>query len=268
MYKQILQIVIIATLVSGCQTGSSALDEAATMVAETVSAAPPSHTPKPTFTSPPSDTPTPKSIATPNLALTTTVEAVGILSELDVYVGPNSGVPYPEGHLAWRQTEPITMDMSGPQKDAGIFYAVDENINASNFIFKSEVTWNASGILICGLTFSAEPDLDKGKQYQFFFYRLSGLPAYRIDVYDFGRFKNTITDTKFSDGIDSNNDATNEFVLTAQDEQFTIYINGKQQGQFYDSSKQRNEGLLAFLAWQDSGKGSCKFKNSWLWVFP
>jgi hypothetical protein len=268
MYKHVAFIILSTMLISGCQTGPSALEEASTMVAETVSARPLTATPAPASTPLPADTPIPLPTAEPIIALTTTVEAAGVLSELDVYVGTKSGVPYQDGYLAWRQVEPVTINMTGPQKDAGILQAIAEDFNPTNFIFKSKVTWNASGILICGLTFRSEPDLNKGKQYQFYFYRLSGLPAYYIDVYEFGRFKNTISGEKYSDGIDSENDAANDFVLIAQNDQFTVAINGKQQGHFYDSSKQREDGFLAFLAWQDSGKGSCTFEDSWLWIIP
>lgn len=268
MYKYVALIVLFAILITGCQSSPSALDKAATMVAETITARPPTITPTATTTPLPADTPKPLPSAEPIVALTTTVEAMNVLSELDVHVGSNSGVPYQDGYLAWQQTESVTINMTGPQIDAGILQAIGENINAKNFIFKSKVTWNATGVLICGLTFRADPDLSKGKQYQFYFYRLSGIPAYLIDVYEYGRFKNTISGEKYSEGIDSNNDAANEFVLTAQGEQFTVSINGKQQGQFYDSSKQREDGILAFLAWQDSGKGNCTFEDSWLWVIP
>jgi hypothetical protein len=266
MYKYIKQWIVISILIGGCQSGPAALDQAGTMVAETVAAAPPTDKPLPTPTLRAADTPKPFPTVTPNVAWTATVEAVGVLSELDVLVGANSGLPYGEGYLAWKQTEPVTIDMSGPQKDAGIIHAIGESLTASNFIFKSNVTWNASGLLICGLAYRAEEDLNKGKQYQFYFYRFSGLPAYKIDVYDFGRFKNTITDVKYSDGVDDKNGASNEFIVVAQDERFTVYINGQRQGDFYDSSKQRVDGLLAFLAWQDSGKGSCSFEDSWLWI--
>lgn len=266
MYKTVLMIILITTLISGCQSSPSAMDQAATMVAQTIAAAPPTETSLPTFTPIATNTASPKFTATPNNALTATVEAFQVVSELDVLVGSSSGIPYDSGHLEWRQVEPVTIDMSGPQKDSGTLQAIGENINAKNFIFKSKVTWKASGILICGLAFRAEPDLSKGKQYQFYFYRLSGLPAYRIDVYDFGRFKNTITDTKFSEGIDDSNGGTNQFVLSAQDEQFTVFVNGKRQGQYYDSSIQKADGVLAFLGWQESGKGSCTFEDSWIWT--
>jgi hypothetical protein len=268
MYRYSIQWIVISILLGGCQSGPSALDRAATMVAETVAAAPPTDTPLSASTPLPVDLPKPFPTVTPNIALTATLDAMSVLSELDVLVGSNSDFPYGEGYLAWKQIEPVTIDMSGPQKDAGILQGIDESLNAANFIFKSNVTWNASGVLICGLAYRAEEDLKKGKQYQFYFYRLSGLPAYKIDVYDFGRFKNTITGVKFSDGVDDTNGASNEFTVVAQDERFTVYINGQRQGDYYDNSKQRVDGLLAFLGWQDSGTGSCTFEKSWVWVLP
>lgn len=269
MHRKLKLLIVTAILLGGCQSGPSALDQAGTMVAETVSAAP-TDEPFPTYTPLPVETPKPMPTVTPNLAWTATLEAMNMMAELDVDVGSNSGFAYEDGYLAWKQTEPLVLQMSGPQKDAGILQAVDESINAANFIFRSIVTWNASGLLICGLAYRAESDLQKGKQYQFFFYRFSGLPAYQIDVYDLGRFKNTITDVKYADGVevDASNDSRNEFILAAQDERFTVYINGKRQGDFYDTSKQRSEGMLAFLAWQESGKGHCTFEESWLWVLP
>lgn len=268
MLRSTLVVSVMAILIIGCQTGPLALDQAATMVAGTVAAAPSTQTSLPTSTSIPTQTPASRPTVTANAALTTTVEAFEVLSELDVHVGANAGVPYEAGTLLWRQTAPVTLEMSGPQKDAGILQGIGENLDVTNFVFKSNVTWNASGVLICGLAFRAEPDLNRGQQYQFYFYRLSGLPAYKIDVYEFGRFKSTISDTRFSDGINSNNDATNEFVLIVQNEQFTVLINGRRQGPFFDSGKLRQEGSLAFLAWQDSGQGSCRFENSWLWALP
>lgn len=265
MDKSITFLIVIAIVVSGCG-GQSALDQAGTMVAQTVAAAPPTGTSLPTSTPLPISTPTQKPTPTANIALTATVEAFQVLSELDVHVGSNSSVPYGEGHLAWKQDEPITINMTGPQKDAGVVQGIGEDLNAADFIFKSDVTWNASGVLICGVIFRAETNLEKGEQYQFYFYRLSGLPAYLIDFYEFGRHKYTITNTKFSDSLNVENNGSNQFVLVAQDNEFDIIINGKYQGHFVDESQQRrSEGLLGFLGWQESGQGSCIFENSWVW---
>lgn len=264
----VISIVIVAALfLGGCQPGPSALDQAGTLVAATVAAAP-TDKPVSTTTPVPNETYTPFPTVTANPALTTTVEAMSVLSELDVHIGSNSDVPYDAGQLAWKQSEPLVIDMTGPQKDLGILEPVGESIDAANFIFKSKVTWNSSGALICGLTFRAEEDLARGKQYQFYFYRISGLPAYKIDVYDLARFKNTISDVKYSDHLDYENGKSNDFALVARGERFTVYINGHRQGDYHDTSKQRMDGRLAFLAWQDSGKGNCTFEESWLWILP
>jgi hypothetical protein len=264
MNKRFMLLVIISTLIiSGCQPRSSAVDEASTMVAQTVVAAPPTNTPEPTFTPLPTDTPTPLPTATMDVGATATAQASTVLSELSGLVGDE--IPYKDGSLAWQQTEPITIEMSGPQATDN-FREIDKSLTAGNFIFKSDVTWDATGIIICGAIVRSEPNLDKGKQYQFYFYRLSGLPAYFIDVYEFGDWKNSITGTKFASDLDVNNKATNQFVLVAENEKLTVYINGVRQGRYYDNSKQRTEGAFAFLAWQQSGEGSCKFENSWVWA--
>ena len=130
---------------------------------------------------------------------------------------------------------------------------------------KSDVTWEASGIIICGIMFRSEPNLEKGKQYQFIYLRLSGLPAWEIDVFEFGRYKNSPSKTQYSNAIDQDNGATNQVVLVAQDEQFTVYINRARQGRYFDYSKQRMDGSFAFQGFQDSGTGSCNFENSWIW---
>jgi hypothetical protein len=153
--------------------------------------------------------------------------------------------------------------MSGP--DAG-FLEIDDKLTAGNFILKSDVTWEATGLLVCGAMFRSEPNLEKGKQYQFVFLRFSGLPAWAIEVHEFGQFKNSPTKTKFSDALDLGNGATNEFMLVVQDDHFTLYLNRVRQGTYYDYSKQRTDGSFGFLGYQQSGEGSCKFENSWVWA--
>lgn len=142
---------------------------------------------------------------------------------------------------------------------------VDEGLTAGNFIFKSDVTWEASGILICGVIFRSEQNLLEGKQYQFPYLRLSGLPAWAIEVHEFGRFRNSPTDIKFSNALNLENGATNQLVLVVQNDNFTVYINQVRQGRFYDYSKQRMDGYFGFFASQDAGNGYCEFENSWVW---
>jgi hypothetical protein len=156
------------------------------------------------------------------------------------------------------------VSLSGPNWD---YVEADRDLTASNFIVKSDVTWwEASGIIVCGITFRSEPNIEEGRQYQFAYLRLSGLPAWEIELFDFGRFKNTLTRTQFSNAIDQANGATNQVVLIAQDEQFTLHINRARQGRYFDYSKQPMDGAFASNGSQDSGKGTCKFENSWVWV--
>ncbi len=262
--KRFLQIsLMLSILLSSCSLGVATESPTATP-----SPVPPTATPVPSNTPMPTDTPTPIPTSTPDLAATAaarSTEAAGTISkELDILLA-GANVPYQDGYLAWTQTDPITINMSGPQA-ADNFREIDKNLSLGNFIFKSDVTWNASGVIICGAIFRSEPNLGTGLQYEFYFYRLSGLPAYFIDVYEGDSFKNSLTKARFSNELNISNNATNTFVLVAQDEQFTVYLNGKRQGRYFDYSKQRMQGSFGFMAWQESQDGSCEFKNSWIWA--
>ena len=226
-------------------------------------------TPASTNTAPPTARPTHTATivptATPNQTATAAVQAtetsVSVLNELDKVL-EGGDIAYDKGHLAWKQTKKMNVILSGPSMD---YVEVDGDLTASNFILKSDVTWEASGIIVCGFTFRSESSFEKGKQYKLIYLRLSGLPAWEIDVFEFGRFKNSPSGTKFSNAIDQGNHATNQIFLVAQDEQFTVYINGTRQGRYFDNSKQRSDGFFAFEGSQESGKGTCEFANSWIW---
>lgn len=256
----LLIILLASILLTACSMGNAA-------EVPTNTAAPPTDTPQPTDTPLPTDTPTPAFTATPDTAATaaaqSTAGASSVLEELDKLLG-DSDVPYKDGRLAWQQTEPITINMQGPSAD-DTTAVIDEELSLGDFIFKSDVTWTASGWMFCGAILRSEPNLDEGKQYQLYFLRFSGLPAWYIDVFDGSSYLGSVTGEQFSDVIDVGNNATNEFVVVAQDNEFNVYFNGVDQGRYFDNSKQRSEGQLGFMAWQESGKGSCEFENSWIW---
>jgi hypothetical protein len=226
----------------------------------------PTNTPAPTLTPLPTLTSTPLPTATPDVEATqafiATQGADEVLDEIDKTLR-DTDIRYEEGHLAWQQTRPFRVNLSGP--DTG-FLELDDKLTAGNFILKSDVTWEATGLLVCGAMFRSEPNLEKGKQYQFVFLRFSGLPAWAIEVHEYGQFQNSPTKTKFSDALDLGNGATNQFILVVQDDHFTLYLNQVRQGTYYDYSKQRTDGSLGFLGYQQSGDGSCNFENSWVWA--
>jgi len=225
----------------------------------------PTNTLEPTFTPLPSETPTPLPTSTPDktatAALKATESASSVRSELDNLLG-ESDIAYENGQLVWQQTRPMEVKLTGPAWD---YVMPDKDMQADNFILKSDVTWEATGIIICGTFLRSEPDLEKGKQYQLIYLRFSGMPAWAIELHEFEYFKNSPTKVQYSNEINQDNGGTNQIVLVAQDDQFTVFINGANQGQYVDSGKQRMEGMIAFHAAQDSGKGTCTFENSWIW---
>ena len=226
----------------------------------------PTNTPQPTVTPVPTNTATSEPTSTPNKTATaaaqSTAAAQTVLAELDKLLG-NTDIPYKDGRLQWQQGKPLMVSLKGPSSD---YVEIDKNLVGNNFILKSDVTWEASGILICSAIFRSEPNLEKGKQYRFAALRFSGLPAWEIGVFEFNRLKSKISKTQFSDSIDLKNGATNHLVLVAQDGQFDIYVNDVHQGRYYDTSNQLTEGNFAFRGDQDSGEGTCNFQNSWVWA--
>ncbi|KAA0252618.1 MAG: hypothetical protein DPW18_16090 [Chloroflexi bacterium] len=226
----------------------------------------PTPTPAPPTSTPiPSATSTPVPTATPNLAATAefraTQSAGDVLLELEDILG-ESELPYKDGSLLWQQKERQDIQLRGPDSR---YQPFAEDINGKNFILKSDVTWNATGILICGIIFRSEPNFEEGKQYNFLFLRFSGAPAWAIEFHEFGRFKNSPTRVQYSSAVDLSNGATNQVLLVVNEEQFNVYINGVHQGRYFDYSKQSTEGGFAFVGLQDSGEGSCKYENSWVW---
>lgn len=226
----------------------------------------PTNTPEPTLTPAPTSTPTATPTSTPDAAATQAAQATQtaeeVLAELDLYLGEKSEIDYQAGQLLWRQSKPVTINMAGPQE---IISEIGSDITTGDFIMKSEVMWEATGLIVCGAIFRSEPNIEEGKQYKFLFLRFSGLPAWAIEVHQYGQFKNSPTDVRFSDAVDMDNGATNQFILVAQGNEFTVYMNRNREGHYFDYSTQRSEGAFAFFASQTGGDGRCVFDNSWIW---
>ena len=236
------------------------------MLAAPTSTPLPTNTPPPTASQTPRPTETSTPTATPDVTATAaanaTLAAEDVIDDLNTVLG-DTDIPYKDGHLAWKQEKSLNVKMSGPDQH---YLEIDEDLSAEDFILKSDVTWDATGLLLCGAIFRSEADMAKGEQYQFLFLRFSGLPAWAIEVHEYGQFRNSPTKTKFSDALDLSNGATNQFMLVVQDDHFTLYLNKTRQGTYYDYSKQREDGSFGFLGRQQSGDGNCKFENSWVWV--
>jgi len=263
----ILVLALLAT--SACRLGADPAAIAATAAAETVAAAsptpPPTETPtaQPTPTSTPTLTPTTTPNATATIIAVATKQAAPVVEELKTLLA-DTDIPYQNGHLAWMEKDPITITLDQP---GGLFDTVAKGTKAANFILKSDVTWRTTGLIVCGVLFRSEKDFQNGAQYQFLYLRLSGAPGWDIEFHNFGQYKSNVTGkTRFASALDLDNGATNQFVLVAQDNKFTVFINDVRQGQFTDDSKQASDGYLAFVGLEDSGESTCSYENSWLWI--
>jgi hypothetical protein len=169
------------------------------------------------------------------------------------------------GYLGWIQNEPYSIKMD--TYNEGFYSEFAENLNISDFIIKTDITWESDGLVWCGLLMRSEKDFVYGKQYAFRNMRFSGLPAWDIEFIDNAEFQSNVTGkVRFSDALKLENGATNTFIIAVEGNQFTVYINGKRQGRFYDYSNQATKGRFAWIASQDSGPSTCTFENSWIWV--
>ncbi len=83
---------------------------------------------------------------------------------------------------------------------------------------------------------------------------------------EYGQYVANISEVRTSGAIDQDQWATNEIILIAEGEKFTLYINEERIGSFYDYSKRRLDGYMAFTAWQESGASTCEFEHSWVWI--
>lgn len=254
MKKQLIALLVLSLLVTACSNIMAA-------PTPTVTPEPPTSTPSPI----PTATSTPEPTATPNLAATAafkaTQSAADVVVDMEDILG-DTELAYETGRLLWQQRENLEIEMKGPDSR---YLPFAEDMEGKNFILKSDVTWNATGIIICGVMFRSEPNFAEGDQYQFLFLRFSGAPAWAVEYHEFGYFSNSPTGVKYSSAVDLENGATNQFLLVANENEFTVFINGVRQGRYFDNSSQRMEGDFAFLALQDSGEGSCRYENTWIW---
>jgi hypothetical protein len=116
------------------------------------------------------------------------------------------------------------------------------------------------------MMFRSESNIETGQYYLFAFLRLSGAPAWDIEFYKDGRYSANITGLKYATAIKLQNGATNNIIIIAEGNKFTVYINSQRIGTFYDYSELRIDGRFAFAAVQETGESTCKFENSWVWL--
>lgn len=218
-------------------------------------------TPLPTVTTTRTQTPVPK----PTVDRTATVEAEN--QEINSIFGPvldDYGVNVADGHLAWYDFDPTTLEVTGYMErddkwldDAGIL---------TDFVIETKITWNTTGgLALCGITFHAEEDLENGLQNQFFIQRLQFSPTWAIYNRNNGRLQYFLSGNWIpTRDLHDKNDSSNVVALVVKGSEITVFINGDKQRKLED--KKLKEGLVALSTLQESGHTTCKFENTWIWV--
>ncbi len=280
MNKQKMSILIVIAgmlwLLPGC-TGAPAVPTDTPLAAlPSNTSLPPSATTVPTTTSTPTPTELPTETPLPTATFTATPDrtataqfkatstAEGLLSEISKELEAIE-LSSDSGYLLWAQDEPVYIDLIEWQQ--WLYDPLAGEPAASDFVFKSDITWESTGGLVaCGLIFRSEDNIEVGKQYLYVMTRLSGFPAWDITYYQYGDFQKSISDVRTNSAIKQEQGSTNKVLLIAEGEKFTVYINDIRAGSFYDYSKSMLEGLLAFTAWQESGESTCTFANTWVWA--
>jgi hypothetical protein len=230
----------------------------------------PTITPKPLVTDTPVPTEAPAIIATLPPPATPTEEAVvGIVSEIEADL-KKIGLSSSEGHLAWSQDQPVSLNLNTYREDKSEITGNEQVF--SDFVFKADITWDSSyGWIWCGLIFRADSNIDKGAYYLLAMGRgYSDIGFSLAKYYDMIYVNNDIWEghlydvTQASDAINITNGATNSLIIVVRGNEFVPYINGAEQELASDSNQV--EGMVGFVAWQQSGETTCTFDNAWVWA--
>lgn len=223
----------------------------------------PSSTPEPSPTIPPTATNTPALTRTPTVNAAATQQIEALNKEINSVL-TTAGINPESGYLIWKQNEPLDIALNKYQE--WIYVELEDDLVASNFILKTDITWEStSGLVTCGFFFRSEKNIEIGKQYIYEMLRLSGMPAWEINFLKNNEYVKSITQFQTSSAIHQENGSTNKLILIADEDHFTLYINDMRMGSYYDFSKSMVEGYFAFSAWQESGKSSCTFTDTWIW---
>ena len=253
-------LVLLIAVTLGCGTTS-------TPVIPT-SAPLPTSTPEPSATPLPTSTPTPLPTDTPTITPTFTstpdLTATASAALQDVMTKELKGIDLTlgKGSIGGQWKDPIqitvTKYMEEHKEPLG-------NDPVGDFVLYTDITWNSSsGLAGCGIVFRSEDDLDKGASLRFYLMRLSGMPLWDVEYWKYGVYQSAPGRAQPHGGIDDSPGGTNSIVLVAKGTIFTVYANRERLGivEFTKLPK----GKLAFMAWQESGETSCKFRNTWLWI--
>lgn len=234
-------------------------------------APPPTATPAPsatasqTSTDIPTDTPT----ATPNYLATEEAEATQaadvLLQELQTELG-DLGISIDGSVLAYVQEFPVEIAAKQQNFD-GEIKPLDDDTLYGDFVMGVDITWETdTGLSGCGIIFRSERDIERGEQMRLQFSRLSGAPLWLLGLYNYGQGQAPLV-VDGNTAMRSEQGSTNHFIIVTRGLDFTIYANGVRMGGS-TLPEALSKGRFGFLTWEDSGKSTCTFANTWILELP
>ncbi len=272
-------ILIFSFLLSACNLAPKAPEPTATAVptdtstpeptATFTATALPTATSTPTATATATQTPTATATSTPDRTATAAVKATATTQALMELVSPDLekyNISLESGRVLWADSDPVSIEVD--KYGQSIYYPLDIP-EFTNFLLQTEIQWDStSGLAGCGILFRSEKDFEMGEQYAFLLMRLQGMPLWEIEYWNYGQFQYVVTvdgHSQTTGNIRDTKNSTNRIALLADGDKFTMYINGEKLSTAQNDK--RAKGLTALMAYQESGKSSCIFSNSWMWAF-
>lgn len=261
-------LILLSILLSAC--GKATVKVEPTIPPTSVSTS--TNTPLPTKTSIPTSTPTlpPTATATPDKAATAAANKTATAVALSEMVKPDLttyGINPEDGHVAWFNKDSINLEATSYSEEK--YYPLNELGKVGDFVLKTNVTWDSTGGLAgCGITFRADEDVKQGGHYSFLMMRLQFQPYWDIEYHKFNEWQATFTVTgkpMSANQLDDEKNSDNDITLIARGENFDLYFNGEKQRT--STNNKLKDGAVSLLSWQDSGKTTCKYSDTWVWVF-
>lgn len=93
--------------------------------------------------------------------------------------------------------------------------------------------------------------------------RLQNAPAWNIEYQKYARTQERLisSEAMFQNRLNDGPSSTNSILMFVQGEKITTYLNGEKMQEV--THRKLKEGVIGFIAWQESGTTFCTFRDGW-----
>jgi hypothetical protein len=251
----LLPLLLVLFLVLACSlTGPAEPEEPTAASTETIAPPPPTTKPKPTA----------DIAATQEARVQKTEEARAAAEEgLQSLIADQLAkvnLELENGQIVYYRPEEYQLQSSAYNT---IRWNLIDNSHVGDFAMFSKITWESEmGFAGCGFVFRVGEDTDIDPWYDMIINRLEGLPYAFFDIW-VGDYVSSESDPFPSSAIKYGQGDVNEVLLTGKKNEFSIYVNRKKIGVWWNAKQ--SAGNMGFAVYANSGLTTCKFSDSWIW---